>query len=133
MYNLLLLSLIFLTNLSFKEWGAIITIIVLPLATWFFNKRWRKAQLKKTESELAESEVEVQIKVDQYNDKKWQKMKETNEKLTDELHEIRTQFYEAEERHRIEFNKIAERLRKAELKNVELTAELTLYKTVRSS
>lgn len=112
-----------------NNWATLV-LLFSNVLTYKLAVRDRKAKVEKTEGEVRKDNVEVQIKVDQYNDAKWKKMQENNELLNSEIHRIRKQLYASDEKHREDFNEMNEKLHKAEMLNIELTAEANFYRTI---
>lgn len=110
--------------------GVSLILLFSNLLTYKLAVRDRKAKVEKTEGEVQKDKVDVQIKVDQYNDKKWERMQKENGTLNVEIRRIRTQLYAADEKHREEFNDMAHKLHQAEILNIELTAEANFYRTI---
>lgn len=105
-------------------------LLLSNVATYKLATRDKKAKITKTEGEVRKDQIEVQIKVDQYNNEKWDKMQITNETLNTEIRRMRTQLYASEQKRREEFDDMIEKLHSAEVLNIELTAEVNFYRTM---
>jgi hypothetical protein len=111
-----------------KENKGIISTALGGIATAYWAWRKGKTETKKNEAETEEARMETTFRFEELKDKRLGIMEIKLEKITSDYEQLRIDFTDTVKRHQMELHDLSEKLRLAELLNVELTAELNIYK-----